>query len=375
MSQACKAAVFVVTKHGIEAASRIKQVMPGADIYVSKKYNHLMEESIALDLPFGNFLGEIFNDYQLHIFVISVGAVVRLIAPYIKDKKVDPAVLTLDDDGEFVIPLLSGHVGKANELAVDLARKIGSQPIVTTASDVRKTLTVDILGRSLGWVLDDDHHNVTRGCAAVVNEEPVALIQETGEPFFWPLTKSLPKGVEYFTDIEQVDPSQFDTCLIVSDRDIQSKYPKHYDEGIVYRPKSLVIGIGCDRHTPLTTLQEGLRGFLSEFGLSIKSVAALSTVDKKLDEIGLIELANSLGVSLIGHSPEVLDQVEGIENPSETVRKYVGTRSVAEAACLLKAGAKKLLHAKQKYRDPHNNYSMTVAIARIPFEKRGHING
>jgi len=293
-----------------------------------------------------------------------------MIAPLIKDKKSDPAVLTLDDNGQWVIPLLSGHVGRANELATDLAKKIGARAIVTTASDVRNTLTVDILGRELGWCLDDDDHNITKGCAAVVNDEPVAFIQETGEPEFWPLSRTLPQNIRYFINIEDADPQAYGMHLIVSDWDVKTLYPGHYEKGLVYRPKSLVLGLGCDRGTPFETLKEGLTSLFRQFNLSVKSIKSVTTVRQKLDEQGLGELCQHFRWPLRGYEPEELDVVEGIQNPSAVVKKYVGTRSVAEAACLLGAGASFLTKAKHKFRDRVSGHSMTIAVARIPFSKR-----
>ena len=115
-----------------------------------------------------------------------------MIAPYLKDKKVDPAVICIDDKGQFAISLLSGHVGRANEFTNLIANKLGAQAVITTASDVQNTLTVDILGRELGWRLEDDHHNITAGCAAVVNEEDVSDSSGNRRNPFLALEESLP---------------------------------------------------------------------------------------------------------------------------------------------------------------------------------------
>ena len=131
-------------------------------------------------------LADTFTAYDCHVFVISVGAVVRMIAPLLRNKKVDPAVVCVDDAARFTICVLSGHVGRGNGFTDRVAGILGDQSVVTTASDVLGTLTVDILGRELGWTLDDPDRNVTRGCAAVVNAAPVLFVQETGEPNFWP---------------------------------------------------------------------------------------------------------------------------------------------------------------------------------------------
>src|SRR5207244_10895888 len=140
----------------------------GADLYVSRKLQSLASEgALPLPLPMGPLLSETFTKYDCHVFLISVGAVVRMIAPLLKDKKIDPAVVCVDDAARFAICVLSGHVGRGNFFTDRVAEILGSQSVVTTASDAIGTLTVDILGREFGWKLDPPDRNVTRGCAAV----------------------------------------------------------------------------------------------------------------------------------------------------------------------------------------------------------------
>ena len=180
-----------------------------------------------------------------------------MIAPLLKDKKVDPAVVCVDDAARFAICVLSGHVGRGNAYTERVAAALDAQAVITTASDVRGTLTVDILGRELGWTLDDPDRNVTRGCAAVVNETSVLFVQETGEPCWWPLERPLPRGVAYTTTLEGADPSRHEVLLIVSDRDLKQTHPGHFANAVIYRPKSLVLGIGCDRGTPFCAGRAG----------------------------------------------------------------------------------------------------------------------
>src|SRR6266852_8236490 len=134
----------------------------------------------------GPTLRETFTAYDCHVHIISVGAVVRMIAPLLKNKKVDPAIVCVDDAARFAICVLSGHVGRGNAFTDRVAQALGAVSVVTTASDVRGTFTVDILGRELGWTLDDPDRNVTRGCASVVNAARVLFVQGAGEPEWWP---------------------------------------------------------------------------------------------------------------------------------------------------------------------------------------------
>ncbi|OLB69284.1 MAG: cobalamin biosynthesis protein, partial [Nitrospirae bacterium 13_2_20CM_2_61_4] len=323
-----------------------------------------------MPLPMGPLLADTFVAYDCHVFVISVGAVVRMVAPLLASKKVDPAVLCVDDAGRFTICVLSGHVGRGNAFTERVAGVLGNQPVITTASDALGTLTVDILGREHGWTLEDADRNVTRGCAAVVNAAPVLFVQETGEPDWWPAGRPLPEGVRYAMSLEGVDPAAFEILLVASDRDLRATHPAHWDNAVVYRPRSLVLGIGCDRDTPVELVERGVRGLLARHGLALASVKAVATVDRKQDEPALLALCAQNGWPLRTFTPEALDAVPGIETPSPVVQRHVGTRGVCEPAALLAAGAPRLLVPKQIYTEPGAGRSMTLAVARVPFPQR-----
>jgi cobalt-precorrin 5A hydrolase len=291
----------------------------------------------------------------------------------LRSKKVDPAVVCVDDAARFSICVLSGHVGRGNIFTERVALALGATSVVTTASDALGTLTVDILARDLGWSLDDLDRNVTGACAAVVNETRVLFVQETGEPSWWPLEKPLPEGVEYATSLDGVDPSEWEMLLIASHRDVARSHPLHFARSVVYRPKSLVLGIGCDRGTPIELVERGIAATFATHGLSQKCVRKLATIDKKGDEPALLQLSQERGWPLTTFSAELLDALgaeHGVENPSERVKAFVGTRGVSEPAALIAAGASRLLVPKQRYTEDGAGRSMTLAVAEIPFPKR-----
>ena len=364
-------AVYAITRHGIAIAKRLMPTLNDADLFVSEKlFDGAPEVARRLPLPMGPILADTFTAYDCHIFIISVGAVVRMIAPLLKNKKVDPAVVCVDDTARYSICVLSGHVGRGNTFTDRVAESLGALSIVTTASDALVTLTVDILGRDLGWTLEDMDRNVTRGCAAVVNATRVLFVQETGEPNWWPLDKALPPGVEYAKSLEGVDPSAYEILLIASDRDVKGSHAAAWENAIVYRPKSLVLGLGCDRDTPLELVERGIDLLLAKHGLAKSAVKSIATIDKKGDERAFLELSAKRGWPIGTYTAEELDVVPGIENPSETVKRHVGTRAVAEPAALLAAGAERLTVPKQTYTEDGAGRSMTLAVARIPFLKR-----
>ena len=364
-------AIYAITRHGLGIAARLRVGLPEADLFVSERLRGLAPaDARALPLPMGPLLADTFLAYDCQVFVISVGAVVRMVAPLLRNKKVDPAVLCIDDAGRFTICVLSGHVGRGNAFTERVASALGNQPVITTASDAIGTLTVDILGRELGWTLDDPDRNVTRGCAAVVNAAPVLFVQEAGEPDWWPAERPLPEGVRYATSLDGVDPTDFEMLLVATDREIRDSHPSCWDKAVIYRPRTLVLGIGCDRDTPPDLVERGVSALLATHGLSPKAVKAVASIDKKSDEPAILQLAARQGWPTRFFSAEELDVVPGIEHPSETVRRHVGTRGVAEPAALAAAGAARLLVAKQVYTEPGAGRSMTLAVARVPFPAR-----
>jgi len=358
-------AVSAITKHGVAIASRLVAALPDADLFVSEKVRAGAPEGAKpLPLPMGPLLRDTFLAYDCHVFVISVGAVVRMVAPLLQNKKVDPAVLCVDDANRFTICVLSGHVGRGNAFCDRVAGVLENQSVVTTASDAIGTLTVDILGRELGWTLDDPDRNVTRGCAAVVNEAPVAFVHECGEPDFWGL---LPANVRYFAALDDVDPSAYEILLVATDRELRETHRAHWERAVVYRPKSLVLGVGCDKLTPPELVARGVTTLLAKHNLSPKSVARIATIDLKRDEPALVALARRLDCPLTTFGAAELDAV-AMPTPSETVQRHVGTRGVAEPAALLAGGA--LVVPKQKYTEEGAGRSMTLAVSRLRFPVR-----
>ena len=374
-------AIYAITRHGLAIAARLAPGLPGAEVFIPDKLRGGAPSPLvgarALPLPMGPFLADAFAAYDCHVFIISVGAVVRMIAPLLVDKKRDPAVICVDDDARFAICVLSGHVGRGNAFTARVASALDARPVITTASDVRGTLTVDILGRELGWELDDPDRNVTRGCAAVVNAAPVMFVQDTGEPSWWPETTALPEGVSYATALDAIDPARYEILLIATDRELRDSHPAHWANAVVYRPRSLILGLGCDRGAPTELVLRGIQALLARHGLSARSVKAIATIDKKHDEVAFLEISARFGWPLVTYTAAELDAAPGIATPSDVVLYHVGTRGVAEPAALLAAGAgglpATLIVPKQVYTEPDAGRAMTLAVARIGFASRPQV--
>ncbi|KAF6246684.1 precorrin-3B C(17)-methyltransferase [Nitrosopumilus sp. b3] len=346
-----KTSVLAITKNGVKIGENLKELFPHWKIFAPSKLSNENNEIIWYSEPTSEKIVELFKRNNALICLFSLGAVIRLIAPHLKDKKTDPAVIVIDDKMNFVISVLSGHIGGANELTEEIAEKLGAISVITTAADVNKTISVDLVGKEFGWKIDDDS-TVTKISAHMVNEESIGVLQDTGNKDWY---KKLPKNVVIYENIEDLKKSNSKACLIISDKIIDDDIIK---ESVVYRPPSLVIGIGLHWDTTKETIREGIETCLEKFKLSSKSIAKLVSIKKPQDVQGLIDLGKEMGIPVEYVDRENLAEISA-PNPSETVKAFEGTASVSEAAAIKVSGGE-LIVEKQKF--PPN---LTIAIARI----------
>lgn len=243
-----KIAVVSITKHGIALAGKVVAALPGAQLFCPEKFRteggnaapgafHCYEGKVGDQVP------ALFAAFNGIVCIVSLGAVVRLIAPHLKNKETDPAVVVIDEAGKFVIPILSGHLGGANQLAGHLATALGAQAVLTTASDARETIAVDLLGRELGWTFEATHDEIVRCSAAMVNDEAVALVQEAGSTDWWAKHANgrqgpLPANVAHFSRLEDVPLDRFAAVLWISQRDMPAGIATELaGRRVVYRPQ------------------------------------------------------------------------------------------------------------------------------------------
>lgn len=316
--------LIAATSNGRRRAAHLTDVWPEARLY---------EESPR------QALRRAWEECDGLVVFLATGAAVRLIAPLLEDKHNDPGVVTMDDAGRFAVALAGGHGGGANDLAARAADTLGAEPVITTASDALAVLALDSLGADLGFVIEEDSDLAEVG-TALVSGDPVNFVSDRR----WPLG---PLPENFVRSEDPVSP-----LVLVSDRLVDVPRP-----AVVYRPPSLVAGVGCSRAAGSDEILDLLNHSLEEAGLSKKSVAALASVDVKSDEPGMLEAAEKLGVPVRFYSAGELAEIE-VPNPSPVVESAVGTPSVAEAAAL--AGGGELVVEKRK------SEMATVAVARPP---------
>jgi len=345
-----KVSVLAITKNGIGIGSNLKEIFPNWEIYAPEKFSNEKMKIKWYSESTSKKITELFQNNDALICIFSLGAVIRLISPYLKDKKTDPAIIVIDDKSNFVISVLSGHIGGANELTNEIAEKIKAISVITTAADVNNTISVDLIGKEFGWQIDDDSF-VTKISADMINEEIIGVFQQVGKKNWY---KKLPKNVKIYDSLEELKNSNSKSCLIISDK-IINEFGKNC---IIYRPPSLVIGIGLHWDTSKETIKNGIDNCLKKFNLSSKSIAKLVSIKKPQDVQGLIDLGIEMNIPVEYVNREELAEISA-PNPSETVKKFEGTASVSEAAAI-KVSKGELIVEKQKF--PPN---LTIAIARI----------
>ncbi len=344
--------VLAITKNGIEIGIKLKELFPSWRIFAPSKFSNNNSEIIWFKESTTSKIGELFQTNDALICLFSLGAVIRLISPHLKDKKTDPAVIVIDDKTNFVISALSGHLGGANQLTEEIAMKLQATPVITTAADVNQTIAVDLVGKEFGWKVDDDS-TVTMVSALMVNEEKIGIFQDAGEKNWW--KKEFPKNVTIYPSFNELKESNSKGFLIISDKNIEDEILKN---SVVYRPLTLVVGVGLHGDTSKETIKNGIKTTFEKFNLNQKSIAKLVSIKKPQDVIGLVELGKEMGIPIEYVEKEELAKIE-IPNPSVMVQAFEGTPSVSEAAAL-KVSQGSLVVEKQKFPP-----DLTIAVARI----------
>ncbi len=309
-------------------------------------------------------LTNIWSQNSAFIFCLAAGAVVRLIAPLLKNKAEDPAVIVIDPQANHVISLCSGHHGKADLLAQLIALQLGGTAIITGASHNLALPAMDTLGFTYGWRMGDG--DWTGVLAAIARQETVQVIQEAGS-MLW--QEHLPEHHPfYFGFSEPQNPINPQARIWISStkRKIapKSDFPK-----IQWHPRVLWVGIGCERNTPRELIENAIEETCTTYHFASEAIAGIASIDLKADETGIIELCQRRDLIFKTFSAEELNRVD-VPTPSTVVQQEVGTPSVAEAAAVL--AGKNLLVSKQIFKSETQSGAVTVAIAQAETEYTGY---
>jgi len=345
-------AIIAITQKGVQLGARLKAELDGADLFVPAK--HAGEGgagAVVFAVELKDLVRQLWPDCRGFVFIMATGIVVRILAPHLRGKEIDPAVVVMDEAGAFSVSLLSGHLGGANELARELAAISGGQAVITTATDVNGLPAWDEVARREG-LRTEPVKNIRRLNTLLLQGERIVLVDRSRRiaPYFASVPGVLP--VANFAAAGQMGAAGqvFVTHRYVPNLETQ-------DDLLVLRPKDLVVGIGCNRGTPAAEIEEAVEEELRKAFLSPSSIACLATIDAKADEEGLNFFAKSRDIPVEHHSAEALNAVSAPADPSPHALTAVGAKGVCEPAALLSAGSDTLL-IKKKIRG-----NVTVAVA------------
>ncbi len=339
-------AVISLTERGRLLSARIADALQSYDIRRFCFHKHTDEHAGAFD-DLSQLTGHLFSVYDALIFVSACGIAVRMTAPHIRSKQTDPAVIAADDRGQYVIPLLSGHLGGANALAELLAKRIGAQSIITTATDIGGQFSPDSFAAA-NDLLIADLTAAKKIAAAVLNGGTIGL--HCAYPY-----RNLPP------DMTAADDAAYG--IVIADAVKQSPYPVT----LHLIPHNMVVGIGCKKGTSAQQIKDAVQKVFAESGVSSERICKAASIDLKAQEAGLLQFCADTDIPLQTYSAEELMHAAGEFSHSEFAEKVTGADNICERSAVLCSGGKLVIRKTALN-------GVTVAAAEIPveidFEKR-----
>lgn len=327
-----RAGIISFTHHGVVLAQKLAAGLFSqgvtCEVWVKKKGLIPPEGVKLLDGTLKEWTKEQFAKNEALIFIGAVGIAVRGIAPYVKSKKTDPAVLVIDEQGRYAISLLSGHIGGANELTLAAAKILGAEAVITTATDLHGKFAVDAFAARQNLYLDSMLY--AKEIAASFVEG-----QRVGMRSAYPIKGPLPKELDLL--------GKYELGFMI---DIRKSEP--FSRTLHLVPRILTLGIGCRRGVDQTHIYHAVTEVLGEYGIFLESVCQIASIDLKKDEEGICLLAEKLGVPFVTYSAKELLEI-GIKeelSESEFVRSVTGVGNVCGRAALRGAGSDRLLIPK-----------------------------
>lgn len=285
------------------------------------------------------FTGEAFQNSEIIVFVGAMGIAVRSIAPYIKSKDNDPAVIVVDELGQYVIPVLSGHIGGANKNAVILAERLDAVPVITTATDVNEKLAID------NWAVENNFSILDIGkikyiSSAVLEDSKIALVADNKNQYIANKSKLLSKAYSNFVnyDIHQTDQITEQNVIVISESCSQIKNKNTFN----LCPKNIFIGMGCRRDKDVSEFEEFFLEILNEHTISLKQINSISSIDLKKDEAAFWNISKKYNLKLNFYASTQLEEAEKYTkysfSESQLVKNTTGVGNVCERAAVLAAG-------------------------------------
>ena len=326
-----KIAVVTINQPSLESACRLAPYLTNyeVDVYGKKDLKHNLEE-VILYKKLDDILPPAWEKYDAIICILAMGAVVRKIAPLLQDKATDPAVIVINLALDKIVPLLSGHLGGANELADDLASKIpNALNFISTATDQTKTLAFEMLAKKNGWKIEN-LKALAKISNRLLNKQAVKVATY----------KNVFDSIPNRDNLTLVDFENLDLDTVVIDPTVVSKC-------LTFRPK-VYLGIGCNRDTPLSEIEEAIENFLTNKSLKIEDIQNIASFEAKSDEVGLLEFASKHNFEIEFYEKDAINDLENSFSKSAST-KFFGLKGVAEPSAVLVSEYKELLFKKEVY--------------------------
>ena len=325
-----KIAMICFSQTGYETGKRLAEELEktGAAVELAAKSRYI-PESIAESHQ--EWTEKQFQKSEGIVFIGACGIAVRSIAPFVADKKKDPAIIVSDECGHYVISLLSGHLGGANELAQQIADLTGGIPVITTATDVHKKFAVDVFAKKNQCSIFP-MPAAKEFSAALLKGEPVGFYTD------FPYEGALPEGICLCgKNGEPADKTERPKIgMAVSVESFCAPFPVT----VHIVPPALTLGVGCKKGKETEEIERFFSEFIKKHGLSVQAFSGVATIDLKKEEKGLLEFAKKWKLPFRTYSAEALQKVPGSFSASPFVKEITGVDNVCERSCLLDSGGK-----------------------------------
>ncbi len=272
------------------------------------------------------YLAENFAEKDTFLFICATGITVRLIAPLIKSKDQDPAVVVMDEAGRYVIPLLSGHLGGANRAALKLGKLLGAEPIMTTATDINGKFAVDVWSKDAGCVITDVR-GIKKVSSAVLKGERIGILSS------FPLQGEIPAELTE-------GPAEIGICVSLSGKG------QPFAETFHVVPKIVTLGTGCRKGVSSHTFENFILSQLAENRIDIAAVEKICSIDLKKNERCILDFSEKYRIPFVTYTAEELQQAAGDFTSSELVKKVTGVDNVCERSAVLGSGMGKKILSK-----------------------------
>lgn len=343
--------IISFTEKGIRLSHRVAEALKNENVELFTKCSVAKDKNILpmiryVEESMGEWAEKQMTEKHVLLFIGACGIAVRAIAPYITDKLHDSAVLVMDEGGTYIIPILSGHVGGANEIAVKIAKEIDSIPVITTATDINGKFAVDLFAKRNGLHIENKH-GIAKVSSKVLAGKELHIAVEQGH---LEENINIPEGIvlsEFW-----MSPERTADVVVTTQRGETGAL-------LTLKPKEYILGIGCKRGKEEEKINQFIRKKLDQLGIGVEQVMVVASIDKKTDEAGLVSWCRNRQIPFWTYTAEQLQQMQGDFSASAFVKEQVGVDNVCERAALLACQDGGCLVYKK-----HAEDGMTIAIAK-----------